>query len=321
MRASLPVVAIACLLVSPGCDGGAATTATLVSGEAARAEAAPDSSAIIPPYAGTDSAGIPHYVRRAFTAEEKALLRGAFGIEDPDRLYLSDSTPERLLKYDTRVKTCSTCYVNSYRVGFVSIRKPGESWDSLEARVRRTPRRDFPASARRTQRAINALDPTVAPVVRRMLAAAAAAGFQLRVTETYRSPAREAYLMARGGGRTHTLTSMHSYGRALDIVVGDGNTRHPRTRAQWIAFRRWAAAYDRGEFRIIGTATQSWDWAHIEIPSRTLGFRSIEAALARARTCRAAAGERVARFAVTPACDFIPSRAAAGAEAAVAPAP
>ena len=43
------------------------------------------------------------------------------------------------------------------------------------------------------------------------------------VTATHRSPLREAFLLAGREGRAHTLTSNHSYGGALDIVVVDGN--------------------------------------------------------------------------------------------------
>lgn len=48
-----------------------------------------------------------------------------------------------------------------------------------------------------------------------MLRDARAAGFRIEVTATHRSPLQEAFLMAKGGGRTHTLTSNHSYGHAL----------------------------------------------------------------------------------------------------------
>src|SRR5258707_8977245 len=92
-------------------------------------------------YEGVDGLGIPNYaVSKKFTSEESAILRRAYGIEDPHRLYVSDSTAEGLLKYDTKVKRCLTCYVNSYRVGFVSVRLPGESWEQAESRVRHSPR-------------------------------------------------------------------------------------------------------------------------------------------------------------------------------------
>lgn len=43
-------------------------------------------------YAGHDTAGVPHYVTRPFSSDEQELLRRRFGIEDPSRLYLSDSS-------------------------------------------------------------------------------------------------------------------------------------------------------------------------------------------------------------------------------------
>jgi hypothetical protein len=118
-----------------------------------------------------------------------------------------------------------------------------------------------------------------------MLAAARRAGFRIRVVSTYRTPTAEAWLMARGGGHTHTLTSLHSYGRAVDVVVGDGVLRHSTTRLRWVAFRRWVTRYKGDEFRIIGRPDRSWDWPHIEIPSAAVGFRTIDDALDRARRC------------------------------------
>jgi hypothetical protein len=240
----------------------------------------------LPPYTGTDARGIPRYVRRAFTDEERRLLRDAYGIEDPSRLYVSDSTEDGLLKYDTRVKLCRNCFVNSYRVGFISVRRPGESWEQVERRVRAMRRWDFPAAARASSSTSTAdLDPDIRADVERMLADARREGFALRVVATYRSPEHEAYLMAMGGGRTYTLTSLHSYGRAIDVVVGDGHLRRSATRAEWIAFRRWVTRYRGDEFRILGTPERTWDWRHVEMPTASVGFRTIEAALARARAC------------------------------------
>jgi hypothetical protein len=240
----------------------------------------------LPPYTGTDPRGIPNYARRPFTEEERRLLRDVYGVEDPGRLYVSDSTEDGLLKYDTRFKRCRSCYVNSYRVGFISVRRPGETWEQVERRVRAMRPRDFSAAARAGSSTSTAdLDPDVRADVERMLADARRAGFQLRVVATYRSPEREAYLMARGGGRTLTLTSLHSYGRAIDIVIGDGKLAHRATRSQWIAFRRWVSRYKGDEFRILGTPERTWDWPHVELPSPAIGFRTIEAALARARAC------------------------------------
>jgi hypothetical protein len=241
----------------------------------------------LPAYTGTDARGVPHYARQEFTDEERRLLRDAYGIEDPNRLYVSDSTEGGLLKYDTRVKRCRACYVNSYRVGFVSVRRPGETWEEVERRVRAMRPRDFSAPARVSgERSLADLDPAVRGDVERMLADARRAGFALRVVATYRSPEHEAYLMAMGGGRTLTLTSLHSYGRAIDVVVGDGNIGRRATRAQWIAFRRWVSRYKGDTFRILGTPERTWDWRHVEMPTSSVGFRTIDAALDRARRCR-----------------------------------
>ncbi|MFN2604132.1 MAG: M15 family metallopeptidase [Gemmatimonadaceae bacterium] len=239
-------------------------------------------------YEGVDRLGIPNYdVSKKFTPEETAILRRAYGIEDPHRLYVSDSTEEGLLKYDTKVKQCLTCYVNSYRVGFVSVRLPGESWEQAESRVRHSPRAYAPGS-RVLVASLDDLDPEVIPVARAMLASARRAGFRYHVTATYRSPLREAYLMAKVTGLTHTLTSNHSYGRALDIVIDDGNLKRPATSQDWIAFRNWVIRYRTGtalSFRILGTPAHTWDWPHVELPSPDIGFKTIEGAIARGRAC------------------------------------
>jgi hypothetical protein len=253
--------------------------------------------------AGHDARGIPHYDRRTFSSEERSLLRRVYGVEDPARLYVSDSTEDGLVKYDTQVKRCLTCYVNSYTLGFVSIRRPGESWEALERRVRTMRSRDFPPQVQRRGSSLDGLDPDVRGHVERMLADARRAGFTLRVNVTYRSPEREALLMSRGRGVTHTLTSLHSYGRAIDIVVRDGNLGHSATRKEWVAFRRWVTAYQGGTFRILGSPEQTFDWPHVEMPSPAIGFRTVDAAIARARAC-------TGRSASRPLCDFAPHLAA-----------
>jgi len=250
-------------------------------------------------YTGHDQLGIPRYTTRSFTPDERMLLRTVYGIEDPSRLYVSDSSAERVLKYDTGRKQCRSCLVNSYRVGFVSIRRPGESWEQLERRIRGMMPGDFPHDARVENRSTDDLDPAVRTVVDRMLADAARSGFVFHITATYRSPAREAWLMRRRRGSTHTLTSLHAYGRAIDVVVGDGNPRHARTRERWVAFRRWVTSYPGGGFRILGTPDDTWDWPHVEIPSADVGFRDIDAALARAKQCRS--------LSLATRCDFAPS--------------
>ncbi|MEO8880415.1 MAG: hypothetical protein ABI446_08450 [Gemmatimonadaceae bacterium] len=250
----------------------------------------PNRSASAAAYEGVDARGIPHYASVELSSADGDLLRRVYGIEDPHRLYVSDSTDERILKYDTQRKRCLTCYVNSYRIGFVSVRRPGETWDQAERRVRAASPTYFTGSASLSNTSTSDLDPNVRPVAEAMLRVARAAGYRLRVTATYRSPLREAFLMAEGRGRTHTLTSNHSYGRALDIVVDDGDRGNAHTRRDWIAFRRWVTGYrtPSGEsFRVLGRLDHTWDWTHVELPSSTIGFRSIDEAIARARACLA----------------------------------
>lgn len=251
-------------------------------------------------YEGVDSRGIPHYAtEETFSSADADVLRRAYGVEDPHRLYVSDSTEEGILKYDTQVKPCRTCYVNSYRLGYVSVRKPGESWEQAERRVRATPAREFTGSAFPAGSSTEDLDPDVRPLAERMLHDAREAGFHMSVTATYRSPLREAFLMAEGKGRTHTLTSNHSYGRALDIVIGDGDRRHPQTRREWIAFRQWVTRYRAPtfeSFRILGRADRTWDWPHVELPSAHLGFGTIAAAIQRGRACLAAGSTTPCNF-------------------------
>jgi hypothetical protein len=69
-----------------------------------------------------------------------------------------------------------------------------------------------------------------------------------------RGSERQSHLLVSGGGLTFTATSKHSSGRAVDVIVGDGNLKHLRTRARWIAFRRWVSGYEGGRFRLVGEA-------------------------------------------------------------------
>ena len=238
-------------------------------------------------YSGTDARGIPHYLSRPLSDDGRRVLRQAFGVVSPSHLYLSDSSPNGLLKYDPETKTCPICYVNSYRIGFVSIRKPGETWDELQRRVGNLRRSSFPPSSLVTSSSVSAMDPDVQEEVRQMLDAGRSAGFRLRVVSTYRSPEMEALVMANGRGRTHTLTSLHSYGRAIDVSVGDGNLNNPSTRRSWIAFRQWVTRFRGNDFRVLGTPDRSWDWAHVELPNERIGFRSVDHAISAGRVCLA----------------------------------
>jgi hypothetical protein len=259
--------------------------AAFQSGCGREATAHPAKRALDAEVAGTDSRGIPRYVARRFSDDERSILREAFGVVNPSHLYISDSTADGVLKYDPEVKRCPSCYVNSFRIGFVSVRNNGETWDELERRVRGMRRSSFPPSTLVSTASLGALDPDVQQDARGMLDAARRAGFRLRVVSTYRSPQQEALLMAEGGGRTYTLTSLHSYGRAIDINVDDGNLRHASTRRDWIAFRRWVSHYRGTEFRVLGTPTSTWDWPHVEMPSEHVGFRNIAQAIDAGRVC------------------------------------
>jgi hypothetical protein len=76
----------------------------------------------------------------AFTAEERALLLRAYGVDDPARLYLPDSAPGAILRYDLRVVPPSGGGRElTVRVGYPSGRRADESWDRFAARVLRTP--------------------------------------------------------------------------------------------------------------------------------------------------------------------------------------
>ncbi|MDB4874312.1 MAG: peptidase and DD-carboxypeptidase VanY/endolysin [Gemmatimonadetes bacterium] len=252
-------------------------------GESDTSEAASTAQDTTP--GGTDARGIPRYISRPFSARERRLLLDAYGVDDPQWLYLSDSTESAILKYDSKEKRCKTCYVDSYRVGYLSMRRVGEIWDDFEVRMRHMRRADFPPSAARVDVSLDDLDPEARTAFTALLDAARRADFALSVRETYRSPDREALLFSEGHGRTYTATSMHSYGRAVDIVVGDGRVNRPSTRADWVRFRRFVLSWGNGSFRVIGPPDHTWDWPHVELATDNIGFRSIDAALAFAAAC------------------------------------
>ncbi len=253
-------------------------------------------------YMGRDEDGVPHYIQRAFSAEERQLLREQFGIEDPSRLYLSDSSSHGYLVYDTE-RDREGVVVMSARVGAPSVRRPRESWEQLEHRLRRMRAASFDSGVRVPDTSLASLNPAVRSQTQRMLVAARQAGFRVHVVETNRSPERQAYLLSRWRGRTFTATSHHTGGWAVDVVLGDGNLRRHRTRDQWVEFRRWLLAYGRGSFRIIGTPELSWDWSHIEIRGGPSAFQSVEELLGAARGCAARPDSLR-----TQTCDGLPGR-------------
>ena len=235
-------------------------------------------------YAGRDADGVPHYIRRSFSADERELLRRVYGIEDPNRLYLSDSLPDAAIIYDTSRDRGHAHLVGSHRVGAPSVRREGESWEALERRLASGEPGAFPRSVARADTSLASLDSMAGPHFRRMLSDARRAGFRVRVAETRRSPERQAYIVTLSRHLTHTLTSRHTDGYAVDLVIDDGNLRRRRTRERWTEFRRWVAAYEAGRFRIIGTPERSWDWPHVELNRGRPGFRSVDELLEAART-------------------------------------
>jgi hypothetical protein len=283
-----PALAAICALIAVPLLAWGATTAhaekvgsaiRALLGAADRAGAAAHSNVLsirYPPssYAGRDSNGVPHYTKRPFSRSERELLLEEFGVGHPDNLYLSDSTPDAVLLYDPKRDCGDACLVDSYRVGAPSVRRPGESWEAMARRVEHTPLRRFPHWARIPTRSLAALSPDARAAFDSLLTAARAAGFKLRVTETYRSPVRQAYLFRRGF--TYTATSLHTDRRAIDVVVGNGRLHDRKNRDRWIEFRRWVEDFDGGRFRIIGSPDSSWDWPHIELPNRGVGFQSVE---------------------------------------------
>ena len=236
-------------------------------------------------YAGRDVEGVPRYIQRAFSDDERRLLREQFGIEEPARLYLSDTLPGASLTYDSDWDQGERHLVSSYRVGAPSVRQPGETWEALERRLAATSPASFPAATHQADRSLASLDSTVRPAFERLLVSPRRAGFRVRVTESRRSADRQAYLLTLDGHLTHTATSRHADGFAVDVVVDGGDLRNPVTRKHWIAFRRWVLATWSGEFRLIGAADRSWDWPHIEYVDGPPVFHSVEELLATARWC------------------------------------
>jgi hypothetical protein len=236
-------------------------------------------------YAGRDSLGVPHYITRPFTSEERSLLARAFGVGDPGRLYLSDSTATAVVAWDLRADGGKEDLVYSFKVGLVSLRRPGESLAEFEERMQSTPGSAFPRSARVRDTALVLLDPTVRPLFEGLVAAARARGFDVRVAESYRSPARQGWLMSRADGRTFTATSLHAYGRAVDFVIGNGYGLTVENRREYVAFRRFALEYGRGRLKLLGTPMDTWDWGHVEAPASWLGYHTVEEALAAAQKC------------------------------------
>jgi hypothetical protein len=274
------------------------------------------------------ASGSAREASRALHAHERALLRSVFGIDDADRLYTSDTTAGAVLLYKAVPTACrdggasarrgtGLCRPVPVRVGLVSPRRPGETWDAFVARVARRGTRAWPGGVHSYYTSLASLDPEARPRFERLVADARRAGFPVRVAETYRSPERQALLLARGDGRTSTATSVHSYGRAADLIIGDGRSDRPSTARAWIRFRRWVVRYDGGAFRLVGTPERTWDWPHVELAEPTLGYGDAETLVAAARRCRAEAPDDAAAAARCTLVPRLPAHLAANGQARV----
>ena len=256
----------------------------------------------------TDGSGTVRWVGRdadaTLSADDRALLRTVFGVDDVRRLFLPAAAGTGL-RYAAHPPGCpdegrtatfhGACRVVGVRVGFAAPRVPGETWDAYTGRVTRGGARTWAAGGHTAYSGLDALDPEARPAFERLLADARAAGFQVHVRETYRTPERQAFILARNDGRTTTATSAHSSGRAVDISVGGRPSGRRSTHGAWVEFRRWVTEQQGGAFRLIGTPERTWDWPHVEyVGARAAGdvggplYPTVDALVAAARACRAA---------------------------------
>ncbi|NIQ58246.1 MAG: hypothetical protein GWN71_34350, partial [Gammaproteobacteria bacterium] len=56
--------------------------------------------------------------------------------------------------------------------------------------------------------------------------------------------------MSRADGRTFSGTSLHSYGRAVDFVIGNGYGQTAQNRREYVAFRRFVLEYGQGRLKL-----------------------------------------------------------------------
>jgi TP901 family phage tail tape measure protein len=199
---------------------------------------------------GRDSTtGVPYYFGNSqFNFSQLSDLK-RLGVSDPSRVYLND---DGFLVYDTTKDKGKNVNVPTHLLGGQSNRRPGESWEDYEARIKKELKGvpEPPAN-----KSLSALDPTAQKAFTAMLARARKAGFDLNVQETYRSPDRQDWLFANSPGSTYTLTSAHSDGRAIDVGVGRGTT------AEYQKFRDWLKKQPEG-FKLL----DEWDPGHIQLP-------------------------------------------------------
>jgi hypothetical protein len=167
-------------------------------------------------YAGYDGRGAPRYVRRRFTDYERQLLRWAYGIEDPNRLWLPDSTPHAILRYDTRLVDGVVLVA---RVGYPSARRPGETWDAFADRLASGRREEFRRGASVTYSSLDYARPRRALGIRAPARRRRAPGLP-RARARDAAHARAAGLPLLGGRRAHVHGDVGAHGGARDRPRG-----------------------------------------------------------------------------------------------------
>jgi len=147
----------------------------------------------------------------------------------PLHLYLSDSTKDARSN-TIRGRSVRSCYVNSYRIGFVSVRKRGETWDDLEGRVRTLTRNSFPPGSLVTSSSVQPpWTRTLSAKCKKMLTPR---GERIRRARDhdYRSPEQEALLMRTAAAAQHTLTSLQFVRPRDRCEDRERNLANPSTR-------------------------------------------------------------------------------------------
>lgn len=185
-------------------------------------------------------------------------LRCRWGIGGPGRF--------GLLSYaDVPVYQSETPLPGTHLVRVPGMPSParGESFEAWEWRVLQTP---YGAQEQRVHRGLELLDPRIAERIVGFERSLAAAGIPVRRRETWRLPARQAYIFQQGRSRpgplaTATLTSWHSHvdslGRpaALAVDYDVGSFRLAR-------FHELATAWGLASF-----GADSNDPGHVFLPS------------------------------------------------------
>ena len=105
------------------------------------------------------------------------MLREQFGIEDPERLYLSDTLPTATVVYDTDWDR-GRIHRRLPWVGRCRCAAPAKAGER-EHRLADTSPLDFPVSTHKADASLASLDSVVRPLMESLLVAARRAGFNV----------------------------------------------------------------------------------------------------------------------------------------------